>query len=96
MRPEELDAVYALLAKAVARVGDENVVQAVEDEIGSFPATEVVLLTGLGEDVAKVRAIAEELRSRLVASFGHVVVAGDAPLPAAPVLGVELAPRSVA
>jgi hypothetical protein len=79
-----------------ARVGDENVVQAVEDEINSFPATEVVLLTSLGEDAAKVRAIAEELRSRLVASFGHVVVAGDAPLPATPVRGVELAPRSVA
>jgi hypothetical protein len=60
-----------------ASVGDENVVQAVEDEICTFPATEVVLLTGAGEEPARVRRMSDELRSRLVAYFRHVYVGED-------------------
>jgi hypothetical protein len=77
----KLDVVTASLAEAgiaaEASIGDEDVVQAVEDEIGLFPATEVVLLTGIGEEAAKVRRTSEELRSRLVASFRHVHVGED-------------------
>lgn len=70
----------ASLAKAgvaaEARVGDEDLVQAVEDQLRSFPATEVVLATGeAGEDPAG-EAAAAELGSRLRAGFSHVVVRG--------------------
>jgi hypothetical protein len=54
---------------AEARVGDEDIVQAVEDQLQSFPATEVVLVSGDGEDVD---AAAAELGSRLRADFLHV------------------------
>jgi hypothetical protein len=63
----------AALAKAgvaaEARVGDEDIVQAVEDQLQSYPATEVVLVSG-GEDGADEAA--GELRSRLRAEFHHV------------------------
>jgi hypothetical protein len=63
----------AALAKAgvaaEARVGDEDIVQAVEDQLQSYPATEVVLVSG--EDDGADQA-AEELRSRLRAEFHHV------------------------
>lgn len=73
----------ASLAKAGvaadARVGDEDIVQAVEDTIGSFEATAVILVTGpAAEDEAADRA-AEELRSRLRAGFRRLEVAGPAP-----------------
>lgn len=55
--------------QAEARVGDEDLVQAVEDQLGSFPATEVILV-GAGDDAT---AAAEELRSRLQASFRWIV-----------------------
>jgi hypothetical protein len=78
----KLRAVTASLAEAgipaEASIGDEDVVQAVEDEICTFPATEVVLYTGLGEEPAKVRRMADELRSRLVAYFRHVYVGEEA------------------
>ncbi len=49
---EHLVATVAALAKAgiaaEARVGDEDVVQAIEDQLQSFPATEVVLVSGGG------------------------------------------------
>ena len=35
--------------KAEARVGDEDVVQAVEDQLQTFPATEVVLVSADGD-----------------------------------------------
>lgn len=59
----------ASLAKAgvaaEARVGDEDLVQAVEDAVGSYPATEVVLVgAGLERDGAAVAA-ATELEERL-------------------------------
>jgi hypothetical protein len=88
----KLRAVAASLAESgiavEASVGEEDVVQAVEDEISLFPATEVVLLTGIAEDAAKVRRTAEELRSRLVAYFRHVRV-GEDEAQAGPVRGPD-------
>jgi hypothetical protein len=77
---QSLVATVAALAKAgiaaEARVGDEDVVQAVEDQLQSFPASEVVLVSvpggGEGADAA-----AAELASRLRADFRHVVIDGD-------------------
>ena len=67
----------ASLAKAgvaaTARVGDEDVVQAVEDELRTFPATEVILVTGaLDCDIAN--AAASELESRLQVEFHHLTL----------------------
>jgi hypothetical protein len=63
----------AALAKAgvaaEARVGDEDIVQAVEDQLQSYPATEVVLVSGEGDEADEA---AGELRSRLQAEFHHV------------------------
>lgn len=67
---QKLVATVAALAKAgvaaEARVGDEDIVQAVEDQLQSYPATEVLLVGdgGDGEDEAVA-----ELRSRLEAEF---------------------------
>jgi len=70
---EHLVATVAALAKAgvaaEARVGDEDIVQAVEDQLQSYPATEVILVSGDGEDVERPAA---ELGSRLLAEFRHV------------------------
>jgi hypothetical protein len=56
----------ALLAKAGfvanARVGDEGVVQSVEDELRTFPATEVLLLSAPSQGLRKA---ADELEARL-------------------------------
>jgi hypothetical protein len=70
----------ACLAKvgvvAEARVGDEDIVQAIEDQVGSFRATEVVLVTATdAEDPAAAQAAAE-LAKRLRTDFRHLVVAG--------------------
>jgi hypothetical protein len=59
--------------EAEARVGDEDVVQAVEDQLGSFPATEVILVTAAGEDDEAASAAAEELRTRLRVGFRWLV-----------------------
>jgi hypothetical protein len=72
----------ASLAKAgigaSARIADEDVVQAAEDELRSFPATEVVLVTGaLGRDAAG-DAAAAGLESRLEAPFRRLCI-GDSP-----------------
>jgi hypothetical protein len=57
---------------AQAQVGDAAIVQAVEDQLRSFPATEVVLATGPpDEDPEGVRA-AEELERRLTQPFRQV------------------------
>jgi len=70
---EHLVATVAALAKAgvaaEARVGDEDVVQAVEDVLQSYPATEVVLVSG---DADEVDTAAAELDARLRAEFRHV------------------------
>ncbi len=63
---------------AEARVGDEDLVQAVEDQLESFAATAVVLVTGPpGEDEAG-EAAADELDQRLQAEFRRLVVSGPA------------------
>ncbi|MFP5389416.1 MAG: hypothetical protein ACLGG5_08975 [Thermoleophilia bacterium] len=54
---------------AEARVGDEDIVQAVEDQLQSYPATEVVLVSGDGDGADWA---ADELSSRLRAEFHHV------------------------
>jgi hypothetical protein len=68
----------ASLAKAgiaaEARVGDEDLVQAVEDQLQSFPATEVVLVTGDAEEDPEGEAAAAELGSRLRAKLRRIVV----------------------
>jgi hypothetical protein len=70
-----LVATVAALAKAgiaaEARVGDEDVVQAVEDQLQSFPASEVTLV-GEGEPSAADEAAAAELEARLRADFRRV------------------------
>jgi hypothetical protein len=70
---EGLVATVAALAKAgvaaEARVGDEDIVQATEDQLQSYPATEVVLVSGAEEGVGEAAA---ELGSRLRAEFHHV------------------------
>lgn len=67
----------AALAKAgveaEARVGDEDVVQAVEDQLGSFPAAEVILVSAPPGTDDAAAAAASELRSRLRAKFRWVV-----------------------
>jgi hypothetical protein len=72
---ENLVATVAALAKAgikaEARVGDEDVVQAVEDQLQTYPATEVMLVSG--DDDADADATAE-LAKRLEPEFHHVVI----------------------
>jgi hypothetical protein len=76
---QNLVATVAALAKAgiaaEARVGDEDIVQAVEDQLQSFPASEVVLVSG-AEENGDADATAE-LDSRLRADFRHVVLGGE-------------------
>jgi hypothetical protein len=59
--------------EAEARVGDEDVVQAVEDQLGSFPASEVILVGAGGEESKGLAAAADELRARLRTPFRWVV-----------------------
>jgi hypothetical protein len=61
---------------AEARVGDEDLVQAVEDAIQSFPATEVILVTGDDDEDPGAAAAAAELEDRLRAGFQHLVLSG--------------------
>lgn len=79
---ERLVLTVASLAKAgvaaEARVGDEDLVQAVEDQLGSFPASEVILATGSDEEDPDGAAAAAELDSRLRAGFRRLVVSGPA------------------
>ncbi len=79
---ERLVLTVASLAKAgvaaEARVGDEDLVQAVEDQLGSFPATEVVLATGSDEKDPAGAAAAIELATRLRADFRRLVLSGPA------------------
>jgi hypothetical protein len=52
-----------------ARVGDEDLVQAVEDQLESYPADEVILVSDRDGNVEEA---AEELRSRLRPRFRHL------------------------
>jgi hypothetical protein len=70
---ERLVATVAALAaagvEAEARVGDEDLVQAVEDQLESYPADEVILVSGRDGDAGPA---AEELRPRLRPRFRHL------------------------
>ena len=76
-----LVATVAALAKegieAEARVGDEDFVQAVEDQLQSYPADEVVLVSADPSASAEAASAVEELGSRLRAEFHHVVLDGQ-------------------
>jgi hypothetical protein len=61
---------------ADATVGDEGIVQAIEDELRSFPARDVVLVTGPPEADPKGAAAARELEHRLEGAF-HRIVSDD-------------------
>jgi len=78
---QNLVATVAALAKAgiraEARVGDEDIVQATEDQLQTFVASDVLLVGVEGRDGRGAQAdAAAELRSRLRATFHHVVLAG--------------------
>jgi hypothetical protein len=79
---ERLVITVASLAKAgvaaEARVGDEDLVQAVEDQLGSFAATVVVLVTGSPEEDPEGEAAALELEGRLRAEFRWLALSGPA------------------
>jgi uncharacterized LabA/DUF88 family protein len=70
----------ASLAKAgiaaEARVGDEDPVQAVEDQLESFAATAVVLVSGDADEDPAGEAAAAELAQRLRTEFRRLVVSG--------------------
>jgi hypothetical protein len=66
-------ALAAAGVNAEARVGDEDLVQAVEDQLGSFPASEVILVSAAGEEDKAAAAAAEELRARLRVDFRWIV-----------------------
>lgn len=78
---ESLVATVAGLARAgidaEARVGDEDFVQAVEDQLQSFRADEVILVSADAGEGRDAGSAAEELRVRLRAEFHHLVLAGD-------------------
>ena len=55
-------------------MGDEDLVQAVEDELATFPATEVFLVSGGPRSDANGTAIAQQLQTRLEVEFHHLVL----------------------
>lgn len=61
---------------ADARVGDADLVQAVEDELRTFPATEVILATGGESQDPEGNAAAAELDARLSVPFRHLTLPG--------------------
>jgi len=75
-----LVATVAALAKdgieAEARVGDEDFVQAVEDQLRTYAADEVVLVSAGPAASEEVSSAVAELSSRLRADFRHVVLGG--------------------
>jgi hypothetical protein len=62
---------------AEARVGDEDIVQAVEDQVGSYAATEVILVTAADAEDPDAAAAASELAGRLRTGFRRLVVPED-------------------
>jgi hypothetical protein len=76
-----LVATVAALAKAgigaEARVGDEDVVQAVEDQLQTFPATDVVLVLAGPEQTEAAEEASAELESRLRARFRRVILGAE-------------------
>jgi hypothetical protein len=65
---------------AEVAVGDEDVVLAVEDELRTFPATDVILVTGSGEEDGATE-VAAELRARLQTDFLHIEPPAGQPAP---------------
>ncbi len=61
---------------AEAAVGDEDVVQAVEDRLREFPADEVILVTGPPDEDPDGHSAAAELRQRLRQPFEQVIESG--------------------
>jgi hypothetical protein len=61
---------------AEARVGDEDIVQAVEDQVGSYAATEVILVTAPDAEDPDAARAAAELAGRLRTGFRRLVVPG--------------------
>lgn len=59
---------------ARASVGDADTVQAVEDELRTYPATEVILATGDPDEDEDGQRAAAELRGRLKVPFHRLVV----------------------
>jgi hypothetical protein len=72
----------ASLAKAgvaaQARVGDEDLVQAVEDALQSFAATDVILVSAGEDQDPGAAAAAAELKSRLRARFQRLAISDQA------------------
>lgn len=72
----------ASLAKAgvvaEARVGDEDLVQAVEDQLQTFAATDVILVTGSPAEDPAGEVAAVELEQRLRAEFRRLAISGRA------------------
>jgi hypothetical protein len=72
----------ASLAKAgvvaEARVGDEDLVQAVEDQLQTFAATEVILAAAPAGEDPEADAAAAELERRLRPRFRRLAVSGPA------------------
>ena len=70
----------ASLAKAgvvaEGRVGDEDIIQAVEDQVGSFRATDVVLVTATEDEDPSAADAAAELAKRLRTDFRRLVISG--------------------
>jgi hypothetical protein len=70
----------ASLAKAgvvaEARVGDEDLVQAVEDQIRTFAATDVILVTAATDESQAAATAAAELEQRLRTGFRHLTLNG--------------------
>lgn len=63
---------------AEARVGDEDLVQAVEDQLESFAATAVVLVSGRPEEDGIEGTAVEDLKRRLRVEFKWLVINGPA------------------
>jgi hypothetical protein len=63
---------------AEARVGDEDLVQAVEDQLQSYPATAVLLVTGKPAEDLAGEAAALDLQQRLRSEFRRIVVSDPA------------------
>ncbi len=79
----------ATLAKAgvhaTARVGDEDLVQMTEDVLRTYPATEVILVSGARGADARGERAAESLEARLRTPFRRVRVGGiDSTAPSVP------------
>lgn len=64
--------------QAEARVGDEDLVQAVEDQLGSFAATEVILVSAGPEEDQEAASAAAELERRLRPAFRWLEISGPA------------------